>query len=424
MSSPSSPDGMELPPPSTLAIHLDLVGGIAGDMFVAAIADALPMLQPRIMDELAAIRPYGAAMPAFTAATQAGLRASRFGLPAAEYRVASRRSRAEGTSYLELRRCVEESQLTDTTREHALAIFALLADAEAHVHGTTIDDVHFHELADWDSLMDVVAAGCIAANLAGACWTASCLPLGGGQVRSQHGMLPVPAPATCVLLEGYPWHDDAIPGERVTPTGAAIVRHLVSPSDCGGRSAAGRMVGIGSGAGTRTLPGTPNILRALVFERDIAVIAADVEADFVAVLEFDIDDMTGEEISLAAERLRALSGAIDISLGARLGKKGRPVTEFRVLARPSAASAIAQACFTETSTLGLRVREDRRHVLCRTEVTATLGPDAVHVKVAQRPGGARTAKAAHDDMVAGAGLDARRKSSASAVQRVLEDNEP
>ena len=245
MSSPSSPDGMELPPPSTLAIHLDLVGGIAGDMFVAAIADALPMLQPRIMDELAAIRPDGAAMPAFAAATQAGLRARRFGLPAAEYRVAPRRSRAEGTRYLELRHCVEESRLTSSTREHALAIFALLADAEAHVHGTTTDHVHFHELADWDSLMDVVAAGCIAASLAGARWTASRLPLGSGQVRTAHGMLPVPVPATCALLEGYPWHDDAVPGERVTPTGAAIVRHLVAPSDCGGRSAAGRMVSIG-----------------------------------------------------------------------------------------------------------------------------------------------------------------------------------
>ncbi len=423
MSSPSSPEGMELPPPSTLAIHLDLVGGIAGDMFVAAIADALPMLQPRIMAELEAVRPEGAAMPVFTAVTQAGLRARRFGLPAADYQLASRRSRAEGTSYLELRRRVEESRLTHATRGQALAILALLANAEAQVHGTTTDQVHFHELADWDSLMDVVAAGCIAANLAGACWTASRLPLGGGQVRSEHGMLPVPAPATCVLLEGYPWHDDAIPGERVTPTGAAIVRHLVAPGDCGGRSAAGRMVGIGSGAGTRTLPGTPNILRALVFERDIAVIAADAEADIVAVLEFDIDDMTGEEISLAAERMRALPGAIDVSLGARLGKKGRPMTEFRILARPFAVSAIAHACFTETSTLGLRVREDRRYILPRTEVTAKLGPDAVHVKLARRPGGVRTAKAAHDDTLAGAGLDARRKSSASAVQRALEDND-
>jgi uncharacterized protein (DUF111 family) len=160
-------------------------------------------------------------------------------LPDSEYQVVSQ-SRTAGTSYLELRRRVDGARLADGTRDHALAILELLATAEAQVHGTTIDQVHFHELGDWDSLMDIVAAGCIAANLAGARWTASRLPLGGGQVRTDHGMLPMPAPATCALLKGYPWHDDAVAGERVTPTGAAIVRHLVSPGDCGGRSAAGR----------------------------------------------------------------------------------------------------------------------------------------------------------------------------------------
>jgi uncharacterized protein (TIGR00299 family) protein len=362
-------------------------------------------------------------MPEFADTTQAGLRARRFGIPAAKYRVAADRAHDAGTAYLELRRLIEEAPLSVGTREHAVALLKLLASAEAEVHGTNVANVHFHELADWDSLMDVVAAGCIAANLAAARWTASALPLGGGRVRTAHGALPVPTPATAALLSGYPWRDDGIAGERVTPTGAAILRHLVAPSDCGGRCVAGRMIGIGSGAGTRTLPGTPNIVRALVFEHDRAAIAADVDADAVAVLEFDVDDMTGEEIALAAERLRALPGVVDASLGARLGKKGRPVTEFRVLAKPPAADSIAQGCFTETSTLGLRVREERRHVLRRTEVVARLGNDAVNVKLAQRPGGVRTGKAAHDDVVAGSGLDARRKSGASAVQRALDEGE-
>jgi len=160
-----------------------------------------------------------------------------------------------------------------------------------------------------------------------------------------------------------------------------------------------------------------------VFEHDRAAIAADVDGDVVAIVEFDVDDMTGEEIALAAERLRLLPGVVDTSLGTRLGKKGRPVTEFRVLARPAEADAIARACFSETSTLGLRVREERRHVLRRTEVVAKLGHDAVSVKLAQRPGGVRTGKAAHDDVVAGSDLDARRKSGASAVQRALEDDQ-
>ena len=249
-----------------------------------------------------------------------------------------------------------------------------------------MEKVHFHEIADWHSLMDIVAAGCIAAKLAGARWTATPPPLGGGRVNTTHGVLPVPAPATCALLEGYPWRDDGIAGERVTPTGAAILRHLVSAGDCNGRSTTGRMIGIGSGAGTRTLPGTPNIVRALLFERERPAIASDVDGDIVSVLEFDVDDMTGEEIALAADRLRALSGVIDASLGTRIGKKGRPLTEFRVLANPAAASTVAHACFTETSTLGLRVREERRHVLRRAEVVAKIGDTDVNVKVAQRPG--------------------------------------
>ena len=118
-----------------------------------------------------------------------------------------------------------------------------------------------------------------------------------------------------------------------------------------------------------------------------------------------------------------LAGVIDASLCTRIGKKGRPLTEFRVLANPAAASAVAHACFTETSTLGLRVREERRHVLRRAEVVARIGDTDVNVKVAQRPDGARTAKAAHDDVRAGRDLHARRKSSASAVQRALEDDE-
>ena len=132
--------------------------------------------------------------------------------------------------------------MSAATREHALALLALLGEAEAHVHGIPVDDVHFHELADWDSLLDLVAAGCIAARLEGARWTASALPLGGGTVRTAHGLLPVPAPATSYLLTGYPWRDDGIGGERVTPTGAAILRHLVPAADCGGWREAGRLV--------------------------------------------------------------------------------------------------------------------------------------------------------------------------------------
>ena len=325
-----------------------------------------------------------------------------------------------GTAYSLLRRRLAEAPLGAPTRKHALALLALLADAESRVHGVPVDAVHFHELADWDSLLDVVAAGCIAAKLDGAHWSASALPLGGGTVRTAHGMLPVPAPATCLLLTGYPWHDDGIGGERVTPTGAAILRHLVPAERCGARRDAGRLASVGCGAGTRTLPEMPNIVRALVLDR---ALAADADTDVVAVLEFDVDDMTGEEIAVAADRLRAEPGVVDVSVGTRQGKKGRPLADFRLLAHPHAAEAIAQACFTETSTLGLRVREERRRVLRRAEIATAAGGAAVRVKVALRPGGERTAKAAQDDVDSTPGLGARRRTRARAERHALKENE-
>jgi hypothetical protein len=435
MSCPSSADESVLPPPASLAIHLDLVGGLAGDMFVAAMVDALPALEAPVLAELAAVQPAGEPGPGFREASSGGLRAQCFGLARessrAPYRPAPVRGAGAaagvtdahehaGTAYTLLRRTLTEAPLTPPTREHALALLALLAEAEARVHGIAVDDVHFHELADWDSLLDVVAAGCIAAQLDGARWTASALPLGGGTVRTAHGLLPVPAPATSLLLTGYPWHDDGIAGERVTPTGAAILRHLVPAAQCGTRRDAGRLLNVGSGAGTRALPGLPNILRALVLERSAA---SDTDADVVTVLDFDVDDMTGEEIAVAADRLRAEPGVVDVSVGVRQGKKGRPLADFRLLVQPHAADAIAQACFTETSTLGLRWRDERRRVLRRTEVTATIDGVTVSAKVAVRPRGERTAKAAQDGVESTRGLGARRRRCAAVVRCTLKEGD-
>ncbi len=411
MSSLSSPEAAALPP-ATLAIHLDLVGGLAGDMFVAALIDALPDLEPPVLAELAALQPRGADAPRIDWVTNGGMRARRFGLALSS---AAGPARSTETSYVQLHRQLAEGSLSATTREHALALLALLGEAEAHVHGIPVDDVHFHELADWDSLLDLVAAGCIAARLEGARWSASALPMGGGTVQAAHGLLPVPAPATSYLLTGYPWRDDGVGGERVTPTGAAILRHLVHVAACDSRREGGRLVRVGCGAGARTLPGVPNIVRALVFER-----TAVIGADDVAVVEFDVDDMTGEEIALAADRLRAEAGVIDVSVGSRVGKKGRPLADFRLLVEPHAIDAIARVCFTETSTLGLRMREERRRVLPRAEVAEAVAGGRLRVKVAERPGGERTAKTAHDDVAGSRGLAARRRVLSQGEQGALE----
>lgn len=129
-----------------------------------------------------------------------------------------------------MRALLETAPLSDGTADAACAILHRIAEAEAQVHNIPIDRVHFHEIADWDALMDVTAAGSICAALDGATYSLSPLPLGGGLVDTAHGKLPVPAPATALILQGYDWHDDGIAGERVTPTGAAILAHVTGGS--------------------------------------------------------------------------------------------------------------------------------------------------------------------------------------------------
>lgn len=383
-----------------VTIQLDAVGGIAGDMFVAAMVDALPALRARVLADAASVLPFGA--PVLEAGTSGGLRCLRFGLAGQED--APPAHEHTHAAFRDMVARIETARLAEGTAVQAVAILRHLAVAEAAIHGVAVEDVHFHEIGDWDSLMDVTAAGSIAAALADARWCVSELPRGGGLVRTQHGLLPVPAPATARLLEGFTWRDDGISGERVTPTGAAILRHLVTAP---GMRVRGTLRASGTGAGTRELPGQPNVLRVAVYED--ATGAAAGEEDIV-VLSFDIDDMTGEEIGVAADRLRAMPGVRDLLLVPALGKKGRPVHGFRLLVEPARRDAVAEACFAETSTIGLRWHAEQRRVLAR-EVTG----DGVRVKVASRAGG-DTRKAESDDLAGIAELAARR-----AAQRAAED---
>ena len=374
-----------------VSIHLDAVGGVAGDMFVGAMLDALPDLRSRVLGDAAAVLPPGIGEPRLEEVGNGGIRAFRFGL------VADRSAgSAKETTFAALAARIGAAQLTDGTATQAIAILRILAEAEARIHRVAIDHVHFHEIADWDSLLDVVAAGSIAAALVGARWSVSSLPRGGGTVRTAHGALPVPAPATAMILEGFEWHDDGIPGERVTPTGATILRHLVGERLQG---PAGRLRSSGSGAGARDLPTVPNILRALVFEY-----ASAPAEDRVTLVCFEIDDMTGEEIGVAADRLRDVPGVLDVTIEQCWGKKGRPVQSFRVVARPDATDLVASRCFEETSTIGLRV-DERSRIILRRQVTKV---DEVGVKTVFRPGVGATHKVESDE-VRGANLAERRR---------------
>ena len=340
-------------------VHLDAVGGVAGDMFVAAMLDAAPSLRQRVFADLAAVMPDHCGRPELLEGTSSGLSVLRFGLAGGPAAVGTsdhhqdhdhdhdhhhhrdhyneQETVPSDSSFPALAQRISAAPLGDGSADEAIAILRVLAEAESRVHRQPLDEVRFHEIADWDSLMDVVAAGSIIAGLANATWSVSDLPRGSGLVRTRHGLLPIPAPATAEILKGFTWRDDGIAGERVTPTGAAILAHLVGTR--AGSMGLARLSSVGTGAGKRALAGLPNILRALMFD-------AETSAEAVHVLSFDIDDMTGEEIGLALERLRAAPGLIDVTVGSRMGKKGRPVNDFRLLVRPEAVELGAEAVFS------------------------------------------------------------------------------
>lgn len=423
---------MNTPTPACGHVHLDAVGGAAGDMFVAAMLDALPHLRQRVFDDLAAVLPHGIGRPELTEGLSGALAVRRFGLagssgaaPAHHHHghdhvhhhdhdhdhehglpeaAGSDGQHAHGTRFVDLAARIEAAPLHAGTAAQSVAILRRLAQAESRMHRVPVDEVHFHEVGDWDSLLDVVAAGSIAAALAGWTWSVSALPRGSGLVRTRHGLLPVPAPATTALLTGFSWRDDGRPGERVTPTGAAVLAHLVATPSL--RPPDGlRLVASGMGAGTRELEGMPNVLRALVHALDGQ---AGVD-DEVMVLSFDVDDMTGEEIGVAADRLRAADGVLDVSLGLRIGKKGRPLHDFRLLVTPARLEAVGELCLRETSTIGLRWHRVQRQRLARDVEAVAIGDATVRRKRVRRPGGETTVKAESDDLAGTGTLAARRR---------------
>jgi pyridinium-3,5-bisthiocarboxylic acid mononucleotide nickel chelatase len=394
----------------SLVIRLDAVGGVAGDMFVAAMIDALPDLRDRVLSDVRAALPTDAGEPVFETGTSAGLHCMRFRLSSPSRRAHDHHDQHDHASFRGMVGRMEAAALAPGTADNAIAILRLLAETEAGIHHVAIEDVHFHEIGDWDSLMDVIAAGSIVAALHGARWSVSALPRGDGLVRTRHGLLPVPAPATVRLLEGFAWRDDGIGGERVTPTGAAILRHLIAHP--AGASAPlrveGRLKASGTGAGTREFPGQPNILRAMVFD-PITTDARSADAEDILIASFEIDDMTGEELAVAADRLRAVAGVRDLVLIPALGKKGRPVHTFRLLVDPDEQDSVTDACFIETSTIGLRWQSAQRAVLPRSGTRS----GEVRVKTVRRPAGP-TRKAESDDLAPIAGLEARRSTKRSA----------
>jgi pyridinium-3,5-bisthiocarboxylic acid mononucleotide nickel chelatase len=293
-----------------------------------------------------------------------------------------------GRSLTEIRKIIEAAAIANAAKATAIQIFQALGHAEAEIHRTSIDQVHFHEVGAVDAMVDIVCAAVGAQSLAIEEWVCSPLNVGGGTVKCAHGTLPVPAPATLKLLQDAPVYSSGPQVELVTPTGAAIVKTL---SRRFAPFPAMKIEKSGYGAGTRDFPEHPNLLRLTIGE---AALADDASAssstsptsnDRITVLEANLDDLSPQVLAYAMERLLA-EGALDVFSVPVQMKKSRPGALLTVLAKVDDADRLTKTIFAETTTLGVRRRQEHRQTLSRRweTVDTTWGP--VRIKIANMNG--------------------------------------
>jgi pyridinium-3,5-bisthiocarboxylic acid mononucleotide nickel chelatase len=271
------------------------------------------------------------------------------------------------------------STLAEPVKEQAQRIFTRLADAEARVHGTSREEVHFHEVGAVDAIIDITGSAVALSLLGAGSVSASALPIGSGFVQSAHGRIPIPAPGTVELLRGFPVVDTGVAGELVTPTGAAIITTLAQAR---GRMPAMTMSAVGYGAGTRDLPDTANVLRCFVGERTATPATA---GDTITQIETTIDDMSPQLYEPLMERLLAV-GAVDVFLTPVIMKRSRPGTVLTALCPPELVDAVSRVLFEESSTIGVRWSTRERQILPREMVTLTTSYGSLPFKVSRLAG--------------------------------------
>lgn len=285
-----------------------------------------------------------------------------------------------GRSLTTIRKLIADAPLQDPVKRLAITAFELLGASEAKIHNVPVEHIHFHEVGAVDAIVDIVAASAGIHHLNLGAWFCSPLNVGGGMVECAHGTFPVPAPATADLLRGVPTYSAHLQKELVTPTGAALVRAL-APSF--GPQPAMQVDRIGYGAGTRNPAGFPNVLRLSIGESSegSAPVRAQgsTQEDVVTILETALDDSSPQLIAFVAEKALA-QGALDILLTPVIMKKGRPGTLLTVLCEAEHSTDLQQLILRETTTLGLRIREERRSILTRTHVPVETPYGTIRIK--------------------------------------------
>jgi hypothetical protein len=371
--------------------YLDCFSGISGDMFLGALVDA--GVSAKLLEDTVAALDIGARLEI--------KRVMRGGISATKVDVYSNGEKdlprevfweqhghdhahehARGLN--EIRQIIEKSAISSNAKRTAIRIFEMLGAAEAEIHNTPVERVHLHEVGAVDAMVDIVCAAVGAESLAVEEWVCSPLNVGGGTVKCAHGTLPVPAPATLKLLRDAPVYSSGPQVELVTPTGAAIVKTLSS------RFApfpAMKIEQAGYGAGTREFPEHPNLLRLTIGEALLADAASTspTSNDRITVLEANLDDLSPQVLAYAMERLLA-EGALDVFSVPVQMKKSRSGALLTVLAKIEDANRLTKLIFAETTTLGVRRRDEQRQTLSRRWETVDTMWGPVRIKIANMNG--------------------------------------
>ena len=399
--------------------YLDCFSGISGDMFLGALVDA--GLSPAVLEKTVAALGVGAKIE-ISKVMRSGISASKVDvwvdgekdMPREEYWAkhdathphshahphdhehshAQGHSQQQGESAAhrhehshvhrglsEIRTIITKASISESAKATAIRIFEALGAAEAKIHNVSIESIHFHEVGAVDAIVDIVCAAVGSEALGVDEIVCSPLNVGGGTVQCAHGTFPVPAPATIELLKDAPVYSSGIQAELVTPTGAAIVRTLAKHF---GAFPEMKVEKSAYGAGSRDLPGRPNVLR-LVVGQMAATTAGRPNTETICVLEANLDDLNPQVFGYVMDQLLE-QGALDVFGVPVQMKKSRPGTLLTVLCKPEHADKLMQILFSETTTLGVRCREESRQVLARRWENVRTQWGEVRIKIASMNG--------------------------------------
>jgi uncharacterized protein (TIGR00299 family) protein len=357
----------------------DIIGGVSGDMFVAALIDlGLPL--SKLKSELRKIPTLKFELKVSKKFVHA--------VSAAQFQVICPKNEAP-RAWKDIRRLIERSRLHPQVKATGTKIFASLAEAEAKIHGVAVDKVHFHEVGSTDSIVDIMAAAVGIRELGIDSLHFSRIPLGRRVTRSQHGPMPVPGPATLELLKGCPVFGVDVDGETVTPTGAAIVRTLGASF---GDQPSMIVKKIGYGTGQKEFSNRPNLFRLIV-----GASAMGLKQEEMLVIETNIDDMNPQYFDHVMDRLFA-AGARDVFLAPMQMKKNRPATLLTVICEPTRRDALVQIILQETTSIGVRCYPVQRLILKRESKKVKTRHGEVTVKIVEQPDGTKRATPEYDDL--------------------------